>query len=104
MNLDFGRTPEQVKQLSNQALFADYIEHAVKESYKDGLDNQWRRLWGRIQRKLDDGIEKKAKEIDLEQGELDFIKRAFAESKFPTEIAKYVVIVEDELEKKEKEK
>lgn len=100
INLDFNRTEEQVAKMSNQELVADYITFAVKDKYKEGLDSQWRRTWARIQRLLDVAIEEKSETITFENGEMDFIKGAFKDVKFPADLAKYVIILEDELERK----
>lgn len=83
---------------SNIDLSIDYIYFAVATKYKDGLDNQWRRTWARLQRKLDEASENKAKTLELEDAELDFIKVAFRDAKFNPLISKYVVLFEDELE------
>lgn len=99
VNLDFKRTEDQIKKSTNQEIVADYITYAVKSAYKEGLDNQWRRTWARIQRKLDDAVEKKQDKVEFENGEMDFIKRSFKDVKFPIDLAKYVVILEDELDR-----
>jgi 2-succinyl-5-enolpyruvyl-6-hydroxy-3-cyclohexene-1-carboxylate synthase len=101
VNLNYSRDEKDVEVTSNQELTANYVYFAVKQKYKEGLDSQWRRTWARIQRKFDDAIDNKTEEIDFEQGELDFIRAAFKDAKFPPDLSKYVVILEDELERKE---
>ena len=102
INLDYKR-PEPKKgeeQITNSELTVDYINYSVRTFYKDGLDSQWRRIWGRIQRKLDEALDTKVGEVNFEQAELDFLKKAVKEVKVPSELAKYFVVLEDELENK----
>ena len=95
--LDYNRKPEAIKDLSNAALTEDYISFAVKAHYKD-LDSQWRRVWGRIQRKIDAAIDSESHEMELDQSELDFILVAIKAAKFDANLSKFVVVLEDALE------
>lgn len=79
-------------------LTADYINHAVSNAHQQGLEGQQRRIYGRIQRKLDEAIETDAEEIALEQAESDFLRKAFEACKVPSVIAKYFVVLEDAIE------
>lgn len=79
-------------------LTANYIEAAVTSSHPQGLEGQQRRIWGRIQRKIDSGIENKSESIELEQAESDFLRKAFENCKVPVAIAKYFVVLEDLIE------
>lgn len=101
INLDYKISKEDSKtnNLSPQELTEHYIGLAVNHKYKDGIEGSLRRMWGRIQRKLDEGIEKKLDEITLEEGEVDFISKAFDGAKFPPFLSKYVQILEDEIDK-----
>lgn len=95
---DVNKAPTNVEQT------ASYIIMAVSNKYQQGLDGQWRRLWGRIQRKLDEAIDKEKKHVEFERSELEFIKRGFGEDvKLPAVASKYLMLVEDELEKALKE-
>lgn len=101
INLDYKvkvSDPSQ-PQTSNQELTFDYINYAVNQKHKDGLDGALRRIWGRIQRKFDTAVDGKAESIELEQGEKDFIKKCFDSAKYPPMLAKYVDILEDEIAK-----
>lgn len=99
LSLDFGRKLEEVEKVSDRELTADYINYAVNQKHKEGIEGQLRRVWGRIQRKLDDALEQKLDSIDLEEAEKDFIAAAFKESKFPAGLSKFVIVVEDEISK-----
>ncbi len=102
INLDYKTKVDPAnkeKVLSNQELTFDYIAYAVNTKYEKGLEGQLRRVWGRIQRKFDDVILANGSEIELEDAEKTFIKKAFDEAKFPPQIAKYISILEEEIEK-----
>lgn len=83
-----------------QEMTANYIAYAVGKKHPNGLNGRDRRLYARLQRKLDDAIDQKAGEIDLETGEKDFLRSLFNsdEVKFPPGDSKYVVLLEDEIE------
>ena len=71
---------------------------AVSQKYKDGLEGQKRRIFGRIQRKIDDAIDNKKDEIELEQAEKDFLRGVFKdEVKLPPLASKYIMVLEDEI-------
>lgn len=80
------------------ALTADYINHAVTNAHQQGLEGQQRRIYSRIQRKLDGAIENSDEDIELEQAECDFLRKAFEACKVPAVIAKYFVVLEDAIE------
>lgn len=58
-----------------------------------------RRIFARVQRKLDDAIESKSDEIELEKAEQDLLKKSFNECKVPAGIAKFFVVLEEEIER-----
>lgn len=100
INLDYGRKlPLAADALSNRELTLDYINYAVTNAYPNGIEGKMRRVWGRIQRKFDTAIDFQAEDIELEETEKDFIKDSFKDSKFPSGIAKFVVVLEDEIAK-----
>lgn len=83
----------------NQELTANFINFAVSSKYKDGLKSGGqRRLYSRLQRNLDEAIEKNVDEIELEQAQKDFLTDVFA-SEIPVSPyeAKYFVVLEDEI-------
>lgn len=98
LNLDYKREEEAIKHISNSQLSENYINYAVSSSHKDGLEGQMRRMYGRIQRKIDDVVEKDGK-LELEESEYDFIKKSFEQAKFEAPLSKFVNILEDEIEK-----
>ena len=85
--------------LSNSEITLNYINLAVSLKYKDGLEGQKRRLFGRIQRKLDDAVDNKKDEIELEEAEKDFLKGLFKDDiKMPSLASKYISLLEDEVD------
>lgn len=99
IKVNYKRKPDQVTQASDIQLSVDYICYAVSNVYKGGLESQWRRLWARVQRKLDDASDKNNGKISLEEGEYDFVKRALTEARFEPLLSKYVVLLEDAFDK-----
>jgi len=98
LNINFNvPEKEQDENFSNVNLAINYIVYAVKQRYQDGLEGQRRRIWGRMQRKMDAALEKDAEtKINLESAEVDFLKGLFTdELRFPAAASKYVVVLED---------
>lgn len=82
----------------------------ASSKYKKELDGQKRRIFGRIQRFLDEAIEKQADFIEVETAEFEFIKKLLGDDvSYPAIEAQNVLLLEDEIErvsdelKKEKE-
>ena len=103
INIDYKRkepTSEEEKAvyLSNSDLTKDYIVFAARQKYPKGADNLKLRNFARIQRKIDDAIFDKKNSINIENAEIEFLKDIFKDNTFPTEIAKYIVILMDEIE------
>ncbi len=98
--MDIRSNPDE---FSNQEITFNYIQIAVADKYKQGLEGQKRRIFSRIQNKFDAAIENKEESIELESAEEDFIKDAFRDAKFPPLLARYVVMLEDEVDKLGKE-
>lgn len=84
-------------------LTLNYIQSSIRMKYEKGLENQFRRINNRIISKIDEAIESKTYEIELEESEKDFIKKSFETSVFPVEMTKYICIFEDEFIEKFKE-
>lgn len=91
VNINYGRTPEMEAQSTNQSLTRDYIEFQVQSAYPNMEGKEKVRTYGRIQRKLDEAVEKNSEEIVLEEAEKDMIKDCFKNPKFPAQISKYAV-------------
>ncbi len=90
--------PEANKDLP-EVLTCDYLISAVNMKYREGLEGQLRRVFGRIQRKCDEAIEKKYDILELEDSEFDLIQECFEEAKFPPVLAKYINVLEAEIER-----
>lgn len=101
LKLEYG-IPEGNK-LTEAELTVDYLTSAVTMKYKEGLEGQLRRVFGRVQRKCDEALEKKYDVLELEDSEFDLIYESFEEAKFPSVLAKYINILEVELERASKE-
>jgi len=84
---------------ANAELTRDYIAFAITSSYAKGLSSQFRRLYVKIQSKIDTALNTKDYVIELEDGEFNFIKEAFSsdDCKVNATIAKYFVVLEDEI-------
>lgn len=99
LNLEYKLTLSDKELKDKNKVFSEitvsYISSSVEMKYKDGLEGQLRRLWGRIQRKMDEAIENKTYSIELENAEKDFIKNSFKEAKFPAALAKHITFFED---------
>jgi hypothetical protein len=86
-----------------EVLTCDYLISSINMKYKDGLEGQLRRVFGRIQRKCDEAIDKKYDVLELEDSEFDLIQDCFEDAKFPPILSKYINILEDEIERSAKE-
>ena len=82
---------------ANAELTNNYIETAVLMAHRDGLDSQFRRIWVKIQSKIQTALNTGDYEVEFEDGEFKFIKDAVTNAKFSPTIAKYVVALEDAL-------
>ena len=84
---------------SPQRTSLNVLEMFVNSAHKDGVDGHYRRMWGRIQRKFEEAVEKNQESVELDGSEVDLLKNAIREGKIPTIYAKFSVILEDEIEK-----
>lgn len=88
------RGPED-KPVDNIAISISWIDFAVMAKYEKGLAGQLRRTWGKIQRKFEMAQESKIGTIDVDEKEVEFLKKTFSdEVKFPAKVAKYIEILE----------
>lgn len=104
LNLDYKvkvpeGTPIEDQDKDYSEISRGYIDYAVSASHRDGLSGGERRIFSRIQSKVEEAIENKTYEIDLEEKDLRFLQDCFLDdkAKFQASLAKYVVIFEDEL-------
>ena len=89
--------------LTNQELTLDYVTGVITAANKQGLEGQKRRIFSRIQRKLEEAIETKAESIDIEVAELDLLEKSFEGAALPAQISKFICILEDEVDRIRKE-
>lgn len=101
VKLDYKQPPPVVGQPKNptsQQLTSMYVQYAVRKKYPE-LKGQLMRLWGRLQRKFDEAVDEDLETIELETSEKEFIQKCFSgEVGFPAEIAKFVMILQDEID------
>ena len=94
---------------SNQTTCLNIIYYAVSDKFSEKkntpqgeqvvstLSGSQGRMWGRIQTKFEDAIDTKAKNIDLETSEIEFIKSAMEKATFPVVWFKWTILIEDAL-------
>lgn len=103
LNLDYKQTVSKLDESKdlepNYELSISYINNAITTGNTEPVKNQFRRLIARLQRKIDDAIHNETYLVDLEQAEIDLLKKSFRDSNFPPLLSKYVVILEEEIEK-----
>ena len=104
LNLDYKITYPDDKRPENMdkelaELTKGYIEYAVTASNASGLAGKERRLFSKIQRKVEEAIEKEIYSVDLSEDEYWFLKKSFMDEKckFNALLSKYIVILEDEI-------
>lgn len=88
---------------TSQEMTQNFIWYAVNEKHKNGIGSRDRKIWGRIQRKFEAAVDSKASTIELETAEIEFIVDAFKDAKFPPADARYIVILEEEMDRLGKE-
>lgn len=99
VNLPYYKGKEQPPGTpSQQYLTGDYINHVVTQKHKDGLGRRDRKLFGRIQDKLDEAIDANAESIVLEKAEADFLKEAFKDAKTVPALSRSIALLEDAIE------
>jgi hypothetical protein len=102
LNIDYRRTEAQIAATSNVGLTCDYIEYAITKKYPT-LKGQMLRVFSRLQRKFEDAVEKNLESIELDATEIDMIKESFKDVEAESRLAKYMVILMEEVDKLGKE-
>lgn len=98
LEIEYKRKAESIEEMSNIDLTIDYIGYIVDDTHKEKqLTGQMMRLWGRLQRKLDKASDEKAKWIEIEDAEKDFIENALDKAHFPTKQSKWMMIFAEEV-------
>ena len=95
--LPYTNTDEQKKEISDAGLTVDYINWAITSKHNNQLDGQSRRIFARMQNKMDEAVLGNKDSVEFENAEMDFLKAAFNwnELKFPVHSSRYVVVLED---------
>ncbi len=101
VKLNYNQPPQVAGQPKNptpQFLTMSYIQYAVHQKYPT-IKGQLMRVWGRIQTKLQEAIEKDLETIELETTEIEFLQKCVTdETPFPSEIARFVMVLQDEID------
>lgn len=100
INIDYKRGIADEAKASNQEVTSNYISFAIENAYPAGVDSLARRNIGRIQRKMDEAIASNSESVEFSASEFDLVKDAFSKAKFPAAFSKFVVLLEDEIDKK----
>ena len=100
INLPYKKAAENME--SNAQTTINIIQGAIATAHKDGFDgtSPYRRMYARLQAKFDNAVEQNSSELTLDETEKDFIIKALRTASLPVAWSLYVVLIEDELEKK----
>lgn len=81
------------------------IEVAMAKAHPEGFDGNgpMRRMWGRLLKKFDTAVEADINELDLEDAEVDLIKKALLSAKLPLQWSNMITMLEEALESKPNE-
>lgn len=84
---------------SDSQTTSNIISYAIQKAYPDGLDGNGplRRMYGRLQRKLDTAVDDGENSIEVDQSEVDMISKAMTTAKFPTNWSSLVDQLEEAL-------
>lgn len=106
INIDYKRkdpvTEEEKKAfLPDAELTLSYIQYGARKKYPDGIKGTELKVFSRIQNKVEDAIDEKNSSVEFEKAEVDFLKSIFYKDDiaYPTDIAKYIVRLLDEMDK-----
>lgn len=92
--IEAGQTKEQ-----NIETTCNLISAAVNKAHPEGFDGNGglRRVWGRLQRKMEAAMDNNTNEIEMDEAEADLIKKALTNAKMPLQWSKYINLLEDAL-------
>ena len=80
---------------TSQEVSSNYIIFAMNNKNPQGLEGQARRIFGRLQAKLDEAIENKSECLELETSEFELIKKNIEEAKFPVQFSQNLLMLEE---------
>lgn len=86
------------KELTDSELTKDYLYNAIISTYPR-MKGQMRRVFGRIQRAVDEAINTGKDEIELDDAGKELIRKSFETAEFSAHLSKYVIVLEDEIAK-----
>jgi hypothetical protein len=98
LNLPYVKTAKELENESNSQTTLNIIIFMLSATYKEGIEGQTRRIYGRLQAKLEQALENKVETIELESAEVDMIRNV-SKTKTPVTWSKWVLVLEDELSK-----
>lgn len=95
---------ENPEKQSEQEIAYNWVQYAVAKKYEKGLKGQLLRVFGRLQRKFEEAIEKGDQTIELEEVEKDLLKKSFSDDvEFPATSSKIISEIMAEVESFSKE-
>lgn len=95
LNLKEAENPGK---LPDQEVVFGWMRYAMEQKYQKGLHGSLLRTWGRIERKFIKAIDEKLDTIDLEDAEIEIVKKLFAgsdEINFPIKASRVIMMIED---------
>lgn len=96
LNLDFGIDREKQKDAaSNQTIARNYLTYAINLGYKEGLASDKRRIWDKIQDRMETAIEKNEDYFTVNSYEMVFLRAAFEKALVPATETKNFTVVEN---------
>lgn len=81
--------------ITKQEATYNLVLMAINAKNPQGLQGQARRIFGRLQAKLDEAIIAKAKDIDIEMAELELITKSIDEASLPVAQASNYFLIEE---------
>lgn len=95
LNLSEKENPSKI---SDQEVVFGWMRYAMEQKYPKGLHGSLLRTWGRIERKFLKAIDENLDTINLEDGEIDTVKKLFSGSEeinFPIKSSRVIMQIED---------
>lgn len=86
--------PEGKEEQSNIDITKQMIGYGINNTYTKGLQGQLRRIWGRLQRKIDEAVDQGVESIEVTKSELELINKVLDVS-VPWNWAKLWAVLED---------
>lgn len=101
LSVDYKKSPAkdgEVKEADIETT-QNVISFAISKTNPDGFDGNGplRRMYGRLQRKMEAAVESGANEFDIETAEVEMVLKALRDAHMPIGWSKFVSALEDAL-------